>query len=152
MQAKICGVIVVLAILLAGCSNQVKQQEQTAQTTANTVTSARQETTAQKPGPPESLPALPETGKTLEEFIPEGWYLLDSLRLDFNGDGKSDYSSPYELRAELATIQLDFSIKTNRFKLGRALYHIAQRRGFKSSKGETLKEKEETTQEINITG
>ena len=65
------------------------------------------------------------------------------IRLDFNGDGQSDYSSPYQLRAELATEQLDFSIELNRFKLGRALYHIAQRRGFKSSKGETIKEQEQ---------
>ncbi|MDR1973316.1 MAG: hypothetical protein LBQ31_01425 [Bacteroidales bacterium] len=70
------------------------------------------------------------------------------VRLDFDGDGKADYSSPYQLRAELATTQLDFSSEINRFKLGRALYHIAQRRGFKSSKGETLKEQEETTKEI----
>jgi CRISPR-associated endonuclease Csn1 len=70
------------------------------------------------------------------------------VRLDFDGDGKSDYSSPYELRAELATTQLDFSVEVNRFKLGRALYHIAQRRGFKSSKGETLKEQEEVLKEV----
>jgi CRISPR-associated endonuclease Csn1 len=69
------------------------------------------------------------------------------VRLDFDGDGKADYSSPYQLRAELATTQLDFSLEINRYKLGRALYHMAQRRGFKSSKGETLKEQEETTKE-----
>ncbi len=65
------------------------------------------------------------------------------VRLDFNGDGVADYSSPYELRNELMTNQLDFNNETDRFKLGRALYHIAQRRGFKSSKGETLKEQVE---------
>ena len=65
------------------------------------------------------------------------------IRLDFNGDGKPDYQTPYELRAELATKQLDFSEEINRFKLGRALYHIAERRGFKSSKGETLSQHEE---------
>lgn len=64
------------------------------------------------------------------------------IRLDFNGDGISDYSSPYELRARLMEEQFDLSIEANRFKLGRALYHIAQRRGFKSSKGETIKEQE----------
>ena len=69
------------------------------------------------------------------------------VRLDFDGDGIADYSSPYQLRAELATTQLDFSLEINRYKLGRALYHIAQRRGFKSSKGETLKEQEEATKE-----
>lgn len=64
------------------------------------------------------------------------------IKLDFDGDGKPDYSSPYQLRDELMNRQFDFSQSTERFKLGRALYHIAQHRGFKSSKGETLKEQE----------
>ncbi|MBS1760643.1 MAG: hypothetical protein JST23_11030 [Bacteroidetes bacterium] len=75
------------------------------------------------------------------------------IKLDFNGDGKPDYTSPYQLRKELAETKLDFGtdknnltdeLKTNRFKLGRALYHIAQRRGFKSSRkgADDAKEKE----------
>ena len=60
--------------------------------------------------------------------------------LDFNGDGKPDYSSPYQLRRELVSVQLDFNQPIDRYKLGRALYHIAQHRGFKSSKGETIAE------------
>lgn len=64
------------------------------------------------------------------------------VRLDFNGDGVADYSSPFQLRAELMERQFDFTQETERYKLGRALYHIAQRRGFKSSKGETIKEQE----------
>lgn len=66
------------------------------------------------------------------------------IRMDFDGDGKPDYSSPYELRNELATVQLDFNNETNRYKLGRAIYHIAERRGFKSSKGETIQTIENT--------
>lgn len=69
------------------------------------------------------------------------------VRLDFNGDGVADYSSPYQLRAELMQKQFDFSQQTDKYKLGRALYHIAQRRGFKSSKGETLKSQEAESQE-----
>lgn len=49
---------------------------------------------------------------------------------------------PYELRYELATRQLDFSKEENLMKLGRALYHIALHRGFKSSKNDTSEEKE----------
>jgi len=66
------------------------------------------------------------------------------IKLDFDGNGKPDYTSPYQLRHELATIKLDFNKKENRFKLGRALYHIAQRRGFKSSRksADDTKEKE----------
>lgn len=66
------------------------------------------------------------------------------IKLDFNNDGKPDYTSPYQLRRELAETKLDFEKEENRFKLGRALYHIAQRRGFKSSRkgADDIKEKE----------
>lgn len=57
------------------------------------------------------------------------------IALDFDGDGRSDYSSAYELRNELITRHYDFNLLTDRYKLGRALYHIACHRGFKSSKG-----------------
>lgn len=72
------------------------------------------------------------------------------VRLDFDGDGVADYSSPFQLRAELMEKQFDFSNQIDRFKLGRALYHIAQRRGFKSSKGETIKEQEKIDSEEPI--
>lgn len=72
------------------------------------------------------------------------------VRLDFNGDGIADYDNPYQLRAELINEQYDFENETNRFKLGRALYHIAQRRGFRSSKGETIKEQEKNEIENGI--
>ena len=72
------------------------------------------------------------------------------VRLDFNCDGIADYSSPYQLREEMATQQFNFSKETEKFKFGRALYHIAQRRGFKSSKGETLKEQEKEAEEKDL--
>lgn len=56
------------------------------------------------------------------------------IKLDFNGDGKPDYSSPYQLRRELIEKELDLGNKENRYKIGRVFYHIAQRRGFKSSR------------------
>lgn len=65
------------------------------------------------------------------------------IKLDFDGDGFPDYTSPYQLREELIERQFDFSNEIERYKLGRALYHIAQRRGFQSSKGETIKEQED---------
>lgn len=73
---------------------------------------------------------------TNEDF--ESW-----IKCDFNGDGlpDDDCPNPYALRAWLATTaEVDFTQTINRYKLGRALYHIAQRRGFKSSKGERIKE------------
>lgn len=70
------------------------------------------------------------------------------IKFDFNSDGKPDFISPYELRAWLATTpDIDFSLPQNRYKLGRAIYHIAQRRGFKSSKGETIAEKADQAEE-----
>lgn len=57
------------------------------------------------------------------------------IRMDFGEEGPR--MTPYELRAQLMTKQFDFENKTDRLKFGRAIYHIAQRRGFKSSKGET---------------
>lgn len=72
------------------------------------------------------------------------------IKLDFDNDGKPDYTSPYQLRKELAEIKLDFAKEENRFKLGRALYHIAQRRGFKSSRkgADDTKEKETNDSEV----
>jgi CRISPR-associated endonuclease Csn1 len=63
------------------------------------------------------------------------------IKLDFDGDGNPDFSSPYQLRRLLITEKLDLSIRENRYKIGRALYHIAQRRGFKSSRKQGANEK-----------
>lgn len=64
-----------------------------------------------------------------DEVLFEQW-----IKMDFDGNGKPDYKSPYQLRRELAEKEFDFSKEADRYKLGRALYHIAQRRGFKSSR------------------
>jgi len=72
------------------------------------------------------------------------------IKLDFNGDGNPDYTSPFQLRKELAEEILDFEKIENRHKLGRALYHIAQRRGFKSSRkgNDDSKEKESENEDV----
>ncbi|MAM33799.1 MAG: hypothetical protein CMH28_01850 [Micavibrio sp.] len=56
------------------------------------------------------------------------------IKLDFDGDGTPDFSSPYQLRRLLIQEKFDLSDKRNKQMLGRAFYHIAQRRGFKSSR------------------
>ena len=71
------------------------------------------------------------------------------LRLDFDGDGQSDLTA-FQLRRQLVEVQFDFTQSVNRYKLGRAIYHIAQHRGFKSSKGETLSGKEEDSKDIQV--
>ncbi len=63
------------------------------------------------------------------------------IKLDFNGDGVPDYSSPYQLRRDLISEKLDLTIPQYKYKVGRALYHIAQRRGFKSSRKSGANEK-----------
>lgn len=64
-----------------------------------------------------------------EEVLFEQW-----IKMDFNEDGLPDYKSPYQLRRALTEKEFDFNKEAERYKLGRALYHIAQRRGFKSSR------------------
>lgn len=36
-------------------------------------------------------PRLPESGRRLADFVPEGWQVCDSVELDFNEDGIPDY-------------------------------------------------------------
>ena len=62
------------------------------------------------------------------------------VRLDFNLDGKPDYNNPFDIRKELTERKFDLSNQIERYIFGRAIYHIAQHRGFRSSKGETLQE------------
>ena len=70
------------------------------------------------------------------------------IMMDFNNDGKVDnYTSPYQIRKELLERQFDFSNPEDCYKLGRALYHIAQKRGFRSSKGDTISDKELPTED-----
>lgn len=77
-----------------------------------------------------------DKSRGLKRIYPIDQAFENWVRLDFNGDGIADYSSPYQLRNELATIQLNLDNQIERYKLGRAIYHIAQRRGFKSSKND----------------
>lgn len=63
------------------------------------------------------------------------------IKFDFDRDGNPDFSSPYQLRRLLIVEKLDLSNQENRHKIGRALYHIAQRRGFKSSRKQGANEK-----------
>ena len=83
------------------------------------------------------------------EFPIDDKAFIQWLCLDFDGDGKTDMT-PFQLRRELVEKQFDFSLPVNRYKLGRAIYHIAQHRGFKSSKGETLLGQEEETKGLKI--
>ncbi len=71
--------------------------------------------------------------KNLGRIFPMNKNFLNWLRLDFNEDGKGDFLNPYEIRVELADI-LDENDKNRLYKIGRVLYHLAQRRGFKTNR------------------
>lgn len=90
-----------------------------------------------------------ETGRTfpINDILFQQW-----IKLDFNDDGSPDISSPYQLRRLLINEKLDLSISENRYKIGRALYHIAQRRGFKSSRKNGTNEKTAVYKGSNETG
>jgi len=79
------------------------------------------------------------------EFPIDDTAFIQWLRMDFDGDGVSD-CTVFQLRRQLVNEQLDFSLPINRYKFGRAIYHIAQHRGFKSSKGETLSGKDDESE------
>jgi CRISPR-associated endonuclease Csn1 len=87
------------------------------------------------PLPKESLDNWKNYKKGVGRIFPVDDIAFDEwIKLNFNSNGKTDYSSPYQLRRELITEKLDLNEVINRNKIGRALYHIAQRRGFKSSR------------------
>ena len=69
--------------------------------------------------------------------FPENDEFLKWLACDFRYIGGNDYKSPYELRVKA----LDF--KLTKHELGRVLYHLIQRRGYKDigEKDEKLKNK-----------
>jgi len=70
------------------------------------------------------------------------------IKLDFNGDNRPDFDSPYQLRKYLVENKLDFNSPKDRYMLGRALYHIAQHRAFKSSKKVKLEEDAKETTDV----
>ena len=76
----------------------------------------------------------------LRAWKQEGEYPLDEpfiLWQRTEGD-----KNPYHDRNEALTRKLDLSVQRDRYILGRALYHIAQRRGFLSNRLEKTKESE----------
>lgn len=72
--------------------------------------------------------------KGTERIYPQTDTFINWLRLDFKGDGKSDFKNPYELR-KLAS-EKKFN---NNYALGRVFYHMVQRRGFRGRDEEESK-------------
>lgn len=80
------------------------------------------------------------TDKQLNDWKLRDCYpLFDEFILWQRTDEKTD-RNPYHDRYECLTRKLDLENPLERYLLGRALYHIAQRRGFLSNRLETTKE------------
>lgn len=83
---------------------------------------------------------------------------LDFIEWQRTDDNKN--KNPYHDRYECLTRKLDLSIESERYILGRALYHLAQRRGFLSNRKDSNKESEgkvknsitELSKEIDLAG
>ncbi len=82
----------------------------------------------------------PETGeqKTFKLY-PENDSFLAWQQTKDEKNGKK-VKNPYYYRSLSASQKLDWSNQEDRFKIGRAFYHITQRRGFLSNRLETTKE------------
>lgn len=62
------------------------------------------------------IPQLPLTGSNLSDFVPEGWRLLDSVKLDFNEDGISDH---------VAVLQVEWEQNRETWRYPRILFAVA---------------------------
>jgi CRISPR-associated endonuclease Csn1 len=86
---------------------------------------------------------------TKTRTYPKSEVFLSWLKLDFNYDGIKEYSNPYELRTRA------IKEKLSNHEVGRALYHLVQRRGFLSNRkdaGEESKTIIEGSKENNRPG
>lgn len=72
--------------------------------------------------------------KGKERNYPQSESFMRWLMLDFNNDGKSDYKNPYELRRAASEKKIE-----SLYALGRAFYHLVQRRGFRGRDEEESK-------------
>ena len=71
-------------------------------------------------------------------------YPTNTSFLSWQKTDEVQFENPYYYRALLVEKKLDLNIEEDRFKIGRAFYHISQRRGFLSNRLESTKENEGT--------
>ncbi len=82
------------------------------QITAEEEPSLEEAESAVESAPVIEVPQLPDTGRKLVDFVPEGWELLDSVELDFNQNGISDYVGVLEV-ADQASPRILFAIASD---------------------------------------
>ncbi len=77
------------------------------------------------------------SNEELKAWRKEDLYPLENTDfMKWQGTDESIDYQPYALRHECVTSALNMQSRTDRWKVGRALYHIAQRRGFLSNRKE----------------
>lgn len=107
----------------------------------------------------ETLKVLSEAGmcpylaqERLKDWKQKGKYPLDEqFILWLKSEGENN---PYHYRYQALTRKLDLNLMHDRYILGRAMYHISQRRGFLSNRLEKTKESEgkvkESIQQLSV--
>lgn len=92
----------------------------------------------------------PLTDEQLSIWRQKKQYPLDEEFLRWQRTDDNADRNPYHDRYEALTERLDLGDRTQRWQLGRALYHLAQRRGFLSNRKEAGEEKEDGTVKESI--
>lgn len=92
----------------------------------------------------------PLSGEQLTAWRKEKRYPLDEAFLQWQRTDDNADRNPYHDRYVALSEQLDLGNRQHRYLLGRALYHLAQRRGFISNRKEAGKEQEEGTVKSSI--
>lgn len=82
----------------------------------------------------------PLTDEMLEKWRYEKIYPLDEAFMNWQRTSDNEDKNPYHDRYEALTRELDLSCVSERYLLGRALYHLSQRRGFLSNRKDTTED------------
>ncbi|OUN78365.1 CRISPR-associated protein Csn1 [Alistipes sp. An54] len=92
----------------------------------------------------------PLTDGQLSTWRQKKQYPLDEEFLRWQRTDDNEDRNPYHDRYVALSERLDLGVRTQRWLLGRALYHLAQRRGFLSNRKEAGDEKEDGTVKESI--
>lgn len=92
----------------------------------------------------------PLTDEQLSEWREQKHYPMNEEFLCWQRTNDRTDRNPYRDRYQTLTETLDLGNRTDRYTLGRALYHLAQRRGFISNRKEAGRESEEGQVKLSI--
>jgi CRISPR-associated endonuclease Csn1 len=87
------------------------------------------------------------TAEQLQAWKTQRTYPLDPEFIEWQRTNEDADKNPYHDRYVALTRQLDLSQRSQRYILGRALYHLCQRRGFLSNRKESTKELDGTVKQ-----